>query len=130
MLCDLISCHITYHVLCHILCVMSHVTCHVSYHVSWHKSCDVKYHETHILVLNNNINFLTILSNVMYTCQKSCIHVTSHLPMSQVMYPCHKSCIHVTCHVSISHVTFMSHSNSHIISFYKSEYWITLDNMW
>ena len=33
------------------------------------------------------------------------------------------SCVHVTCNV------LMSHSNSQDISFYKSEYWITLDNM-
>ena len=114
--------HVMCHVTCHMSCVMSSVTCYVSCHVSWHKSSNVKYLATHILLIVLN-NYLTILSNVMYPCHKSCTHVTSHVPMSHVMYPCHMSCIHFACHV------FMSHSNSHVISFYKSEYWITLDNM-
>ena len=98
-------------------CVMSHVMCHVK--------CNVKYLATHLLliVLNNYLTNLTILSNVMYPCHKSCTHVTSHVPMSHVMYQCDMSCIHVTCNV------LMSHSNSHVVSFQKSEFWITLDNM-
>ena len=121
VICHVPMSHVMYpcHLLCiyvifqqsgHFICVMCYVTCHLSCHVSWHKSLNVKYLSTHILliVLSNYLTILTILSNVL---------------MSHVMYPCHMSCIHVTCNV------FMSHSNSQVISFYKSEYWITLDNM-
>ena len=107
------SCYIVMsisHIMCYVSC---HVTCYVSSHKSWHKSCNVKYLATHtlLIVLNNYLTNLTILSNVIYQCHKSCTHVT-----------CHVSCIHVTCHVSMSHVMYS-------ISFFKSEYWITLDNM-
>ena len=78
-------------------------TCHISCHWSCHKSCNVKYLATHILVLNNN---LTILSNVMYPCHKSCTHVICHASMLHVMHPFHMSCIHVTCRVPMSHVMY------------------------
>ena len=95
----LVTCYVMWHVMSyHISCVMSHVmsrvTCQVSCHVSWHKSSNVKYLATHILliVLNNYLTNLTILSNVMYPCHKSCTHVTCHVSMWHVMivmYPCH-----------------------------------------
>ena len=92
-----------------------HVCFVVTCYVSWHKSCNVKYLATHtlLIVLNDYLTNLTILSNVMYPCHKSCTHV---------MYPCPMSCVHVTCHVSMSHVMYS-------ISFFKPEYWITMDNM-
>ena len=104
--CHLLCIYVIFQQSGHFICVMCYVTCHLSCHVSWHKSLNVKYLSTHILliVLSNYLTILTILSNVL---------------MSHVMYPCHMSCIHVTCNV------FMSHSNSQVISFYKSEYWIT-----
>ena len=82
------------------------------------KSCNVKYLATHMLliVLNNYLTLtnITVLSQVMYPCHKSCTHVTCHVPMSHVMYPYNMSCIYVTCHV------FMTHSSSQVISFYMS----------
>ena len=40
------------------------------------------------------------MSQIRYPYQKSCIHVTSHVPMSHVMYPCLMSCIHFTLRLS------------------------------
>ena len=108
MSCIHVTCHVISHIMCYVSC---HVTCYVSCHVSWHKSCNVKYLATHtlLIVLNNYLTNLTILSNVIYPCHKSCTHVT-----------CHVSYVHVTCHVSMSHVMYS-------ISFFNPEYWITLD---
>ena len=75
--------------------------------VTFQQSCHVTDHTNIIQISGCPYNTIvkvkiTVLSYVMYTCHKSCIHVTSHVPMSHVMYPCHMSCIHVSCHVFIS----------------------------
>ena len=82
----------------------------------------VKYLATHIFLIyiSNSPKSLpnfnrplvrTDLSQVMYPCHKSCIHVTSHVPMSHVLHPCyyHVSMSHVTCHVSMAHVMYSFH---------------------
>ena len=95
----------------------------------------VKYLATHIFLIyiSNSPKSLpnfnrplvrTDLSQVMYPCHKSCIHVTSHVPMSHVLHPCyyHVSMSHVTCHMS--HVMYPWHMSCIHFTFQQSGHFI------